>query len=29
MTLRRPAFEQLQRAIFDGTVTTVVVWKLD
>jgi DNA invertase Pin-like site-specific DNA recombinase len=29
MTLRRPAFEQLQRAIFDGAVTTVVVWKLD
>lgn len=29
MTLRRPAFEQLQRAIFDGTVTTGVVWKLD
>jgi DNA invertase Pin-like site-specific DNA recombinase len=28
-TLRRPAFEQLQRAIFDGTVGTVVVWKLD
>ena len=29
MTLRRPAFDQLQRAIFDGTITTVVVWKLD
>jgi DNA invertase Pin-like site-specific DNA recombinase len=29
MTLRRPAFAQLQRVIFDGTVTTVVVWKLD
>ena len=28
-TLRRPAFEQLQRAIFNGTVQTVVVWKLD
>jgi DNA invertase Pin-like site-specific DNA recombinase len=27
--LRRPAFEELQRAIFDGTVETVVVWKLD
>jgi DNA invertase Pin-like site-specific DNA recombinase len=27
--LRRPAFEELQRAIFDGTVQTVVVWKLD
>jgi DNA invertase Pin-like site-specific DNA recombinase len=29
MTLQRPAFAQLQRAIFDGRVTTVVVWKLD
>ncbi len=28
-TMRRPAFERLQRAIFDGTVKTVVVWKLD
>ena len=28
-TLRRPAFEQLQRAIFTGTMQTVVVWKLD
>ena len=28
-TLRRPAFEQLQQAIFNGTVKTVVVWKLD
>ena len=28
-TLRRPAFEQLQQAIFHGTVQTVVVWKLD
>ncbi|HEV8713650.1 MAG TPA: recombinase family protein [Candidatus Binatia bacterium] len=28
-TLIRPAFERLQRAIFDGTVKTVVVWKLD
>ncbi len=28
-TLKRPAFEELQRAIFDGTVKTVVVWKLD
>lgn len=28
-TLRRPAFEQLQEAIFTGTVHTVVVWKLD
>lgn len=29
LTLRRPAFTQLQRAIFDGAITTVVVWKLD
>jgi DNA invertase Pin-like site-specific DNA recombinase len=28
-TLRRPAFDRLQKAIFAGTVTTVVVWKLD
>jgi len=28
-TLKRPAFEELQRAIFEGTVKTVVVWKLD
>lgn len=28
-TLRRAAFAQLQKAIFDGTVKTVVVWKLD
>ena len=28
-TLRRPAFDQLQKAIFDGTIKTVVVWKLD
>lgn len=28
-TLRRPAFEQLQQAIFNGIVKTVVVWKLD
>jgi len=28
-TLKRPAFDQLQKAIFDGTVKTVVVWKLD
>jgi len=27
--LERPAFEQLQREIFDGQVGTVVVWKLD
>ena len=28
-TLKRPAFDQLQNAIFAGTVKTVVVWKLD
>jgi len=28
-TLRRPAFERLQHAIFNGIVKTVVVWKLD
>jgi DNA invertase Pin-like site-specific DNA recombinase len=28
-TLKRPAFDQLQKAIFEGTVKTVVVWKLD
>ncbi len=28
-TTRRFAFEQLQKAIFDGLVKTVVVWKLD
>ena len=28
-TLRRPAFERLQHAIFAGTIKTVVVWKLD
>ena len=28
-TLKRPAFERLQRAIFSGQVKTVVVWKLD
>ena len=28
-TLRRPAFEKLQRDIFNGKVSTVVVWKLD
>ena len=27
--LKRPAFDRLQKAIFAGTVTTVVVWKLD
>ena len=28
-TLKRPAFECLQTAIFDGNVKTVIVWKLD
>ena len=28
-TLERPAFEKLQQAIFEGTIKTVVVWKLD
>jgi DNA invertase Pin-like site-specific DNA recombinase len=28
-TMRRPAFERMQRALFDGRVNTVVVWKLD
>lgn len=28
-TLKRPAFDRLQKAIFAGAVTTVVVWKLD
>lgn len=28
-TLKRPAFDRLQKAIFDGAITTVVVWKLD
>jgi DNA invertase Pin-like site-specific DNA recombinase len=28
-TTRRFAFDQLQKAIFDGVVKTVVVWKLD
>ena len=27
--LERPAFEDLQRAIFDGRVRTVIIWKLD
>jgi len=27
--LERPAFERLQRAIFNGRVSTVIVWKLD
>jgi DNA invertase Pin-like site-specific DNA recombinase len=29
ITLRRPAFERLQQAIFAWTIQTVVVWKLD
>ena len=28
-TLDRPEFQKLQRVIFDGTVKTVIVWKLD
>src|SRR5688572_11422542 len=28
-TLRRPAFEVLQKEIFAGTFKTVIVWKLD
>ena len=28
-TLKRPAFNSLQKAIFDGKIKTVVVWKLD
>ncbi|MBD1821119.1 recombinase family protein [Cyanobacteria bacterium FACHB-DQ100] len=28
-TLKREAFEQLQAAIFEGRVKTVIVWKLD
>jgi DNA invertase Pin-like site-specific DNA recombinase len=28
-TTRRFAFEQLQKAVFEGSVKTVVVWKLD
>lgn len=28
-TLSRPAFEDLQQAIFNGEIKTVVVWKLD
>jgi DNA invertase Pin-like site-specific DNA recombinase len=28
-TLKRPAFDRLQQGIFLGTITTVVVWKLD
>lgn len=28
-TLKRPAFERLQKAIFNGEVKMIVVWKLD
>lgn len=28
-SIQRPAFEQLQQAIFSGQIRTVVVWKLD
>jgi DNA invertase Pin-like site-specific DNA recombinase len=28
-SLKRPAFQNLQNAIFNGTVKTVIVWKLD
>ena len=28
-TLKRPAFDKLQKAVFDGEVKTVIVWKLD
>ena len=28
-TLKRPAFDRMQQAIFAGTIKTVVVWKLD
>jgi DNA invertase Pin-like site-specific DNA recombinase len=28
-TVRRDAFEDMQKAIFDGKVKTVIVWKLD
>lgn len=28
-TLKRPAFDRLQKAVFAGTVMMVVVWKLD
>ena len=28
-TVRRDAFDQMEKAIFDGTIQTVVVWKLD
>ena len=28
-TVHRVAFEQMEKAIFDGTIKTVIVWKLD
>jgi DNA invertase Pin-like site-specific DNA recombinase len=28
-TLKRPAFDKQQKAVFDGEVKTVIVWKLD
>jgi DNA invertase Pin-like site-specific DNA recombinase len=28
-TLKRPSFEKLQKALFNGEIKTVVVWKLD
>jgi len=28
-TLKRPAFEELQKSIFNGEIKTIVVWKLD
>ncbi|MEM8944577.1 MAG: recombinase family protein [Planctomycetota bacterium] len=28
-TLKRPAFDELQSAVFEGKVRTIVVWKLD
>jgi DNA invertase Pin-like site-specific DNA recombinase len=28
-TLKRPAFEELRRAVFDGAIKTVLLWKLD
>jgi DNA invertase Pin-like site-specific DNA recombinase len=28
-SIKRPAFDQMQQAIFKGTIKTIVVWKLD
>jgi DNA invertase Pin-like site-specific DNA recombinase len=28
-TLKRPEFDRLQRAIFNGEITAIVIWKLD